>query len=194
MDSTSTDTDLILRVAQRDRAAFEALYERYAGAALGLAVRVLSDQPAGEEIVQEAFWRVWKQAATFDVARGRFSSWLFGIVHHMAIDELRRRASRPAAVEMDSGEDSLRDVPDSSQDVAASVLSNLQSAQLQAALKQLPEAQRSVILMAYFDGLTHQQIAAKLNQPLGTVHTRARLALQKLKEALAGLRVSESER
>jgi RNA polymerase sigma-70 factor (ECF subfamily) len=193
VDDQQTDTELISRVAQRDRGAFEALYDRYAGACLGLAIRLLGDPPAGEEIVQEAFWRIWKQAATFDVERGRFSSWLFGIVHHLAVDELRRRGRRPPVIQIESEVEALRDIPDHTQDVAESAWSNLQSAEVRTALGRLPEAQRSIIQLAYFDGLTHQEIAAKLNQPLGTVHTRARLALQKLKDSLASLRLRESE-
>jgi RNA polymerase sigma-70 factor (ECF subfamily) len=188
-----TDTELIRRVAQRDRLAFEALYDRYASASLGLAARILDDQAAGEEIVQEAFWRVWKQAGTFDAERGRFSSWLFSIVHHLAIDELRRRRSQPPTISMGGETASRGDLADDAQDVAETAWSNLQSAEVKNALLQLPAAQQTVIWFAYFEGLTHQEIAAKLNEPLGTVHTRARLGLQKLKDALAGLRVSQVE-
>ncbi len=189
MEINPADSTLIARVAKRDKRALELLYDRYAAAALGLAMKIIGERNVAEEIVQEAFWRVWKRATTFQVGRGQFSAWLFGIVHNLAIDELRRRRSRPATMSLDLEDDSVIDIPDGQVDVAGSVFQNVQGEQVRAALTGLPEAQRSVIELAYFEGLTHQEIAQKLGEPIGTVHTRARLALQKLRELLIDLKV-----
>ncbi len=185
------DTELIMLVARRDRVAFECLYDRHASKALGLAMRMFGERPVAEEIVQEAFWRVWKRASSFDTRRGDFVTWLLSIVHHLAVDELRRRRGQAPLAEMDGNTEPFVNVADKGQDVAERAWSNLQSAEMRAALMQLPEAQRTVIELAYFEGLTRQEIAERLNEPLGTIHTRARLALSKLKELLASLKVNE---
>ena len=106
-----TDEQLMARVAQRDRSAFENLYERYAGILLGLAMRVLGERAISEEITQEAFWKVWQRAATFDSQRGQASSWLFSIVHHLAIDELRRRRGQGPRSDADVQDESFADWP-----------------------------------------------------------------------------------
>jgi RNA polymerase sigma-70 factor (ECF subfamily) len=181
------------RIAQRDRGAIETFYDRHAGRALGLAARILNDRAAGEEVVQEAFWRVWSRAASFDAQRAQPSSWLLSIVHHLAIDEVRRRQSRPPLRDLDAENDDLQELPDESQDVPATVLASLNGAIVRAALFALPDAQRQVIELAYFEGYTRQEIATRLNQPLGTIHTRARLALVKLKQLLNRSRADDTE-
>lgn len=186
-----TDAELIARVARRDKQALEALYDRYSPLVLGLAMKIVGERGTAEEIVQEAFWRVWRGADTFVQARGQFAGWLFGIAHNLAIDELRRRRSRPVTTSTDTDEEMIFDLPDDRVDVAETVFQSVTGAQVRAALNDLPSAQRSVIELAYFEGLTHQEIADKLSEPIGTVHTRARLALQKLRENLAPLRLDE---
>ncbi len=182
-----TDAQLMERITRRDRAAFEVLYEQHSRAALGLALRILGERPVSEEIVQEAFWRVWKRASSFDARRGNFSTWLASIVHHLAIDELRRRHGRPAPVEWETVPSPLPEVSDPAPEVSERAWANLQGEQVRTALAQLPDGQRQVLELAYFEGLTHQEIAARLNEPLGTVHTRARLGLRKLKDLLSEL-------
>ena len=184
--SEPTDLDLMARIVQRDRVAIETFYDRYASRAMGLAVRILNDRAAGEDVVQEAFWRVWAHAASFDAQRAQPSAWLLSIVHHLAIDEVRRRQSRPPLRDIDADDDQVLEFPDQSQDVQATVLASLNGATVRAALVDLPDAQRQVIELAYFEGYTRQEIATRLNQPLGTIHTRARLALAKLKQVLNG--------
>lgn len=184
-----SDADLMARVAQRDKRALEQLYDRYAAAAMGLALKMLGERNTAEEIVQEAYWRVWKRASTFELQRGQFTAWLFGIVHNLAIDEMRRRRVRPNTVSTDADDESILDLPDHQADVAESALQLVTGERVRLALKELPDAQRSVIELAYFEGLTHQEIAARLNEPIGTIHTRARLALQKLRETLMPLQV-----
>jgi RNA polymerase sigma-70 factor (ECF subfamily) len=183
-DPTAADDVLIARVAQRDKRALEALYDKHAKIALGLAVKILGEQSAAEEIVQEAFWRVWKRASTYNVGRGKFGAWLCGIVHNLAIDELRRRKSQAKSASIGWEDDTLTEIADIRADVAESAFQRVTGERVRAALVALPGSQRTVIELAYFDGLTHQEIADKLGEPVGTIHTRARLALQKLREEL----------
>jgi RNA polymerase sigma-70 factor (ECF subfamily) len=185
------DAELIARIAQRDPAAFEQAYDRYAGRALGFALRMIAERAVAEEIVQEAFWRVWKRATSFDAQRGNFPTWLLGIVHHLVIDELRRRRGQTPLGGEDLDADIVGNLASGASETPEQVWDSLQRAQIRQALAQLPEAQRSVIELAYFEGYTHLEIAAKLAEPIGTIHTRARLALAKLRTSLAELRMSE---
>lgn len=187
-----SDAELMARVAKRDKRALEELYDRYAGAAMGLALKMLGERNAAEEIVQEAFWRVWKRATTFELGRGQFTAWLFGIVHNLAIDEMRRRRVRPNTISTDAEEEAILELPDANMDVAEAAFQSVTGDQVRRALTTLPDAQRSVIELAYFEGLTHQEIATRLNEPIGTIHTRARLALQKLREILVPLQLDEA--
>lgn len=180
------------RVAARDKRALEELYARHAGSALGLALRMLGERNSAEDLVQEAFWRVWRRAGTFELQRGQFAPWLLGIVHNLAIDEMRRRRVRPNPLSTDATDDALLELPDRDADVVETAFANVTAAQVRAALAQLPDAQRQVVELAYYDGLTHQEIAARLNEPLGTVHTRARLALQRLREMLLPLQMDRA--
>lgn len=181
------DEALMARVARRDSHALDILYGRYAPLALGLAAKILGDRQSGEEVVQEAFWRVWKRAKTYRKTRGHFSPWLLSIVHNLAVDELRKRSVRPALTSADLDDQAVREIPDGRADVAATAFSNIAGEQVRAALALLPASQRNVLELAYFQGLTHQAISEKLGEPLGTVHTRSRLALLKLREELMPL-------
>lgn len=180
------------RVSKQDKHALEELYDRHAAAAMGLALKIMGERSAAEEIVQEAFWRVWKRAATFDFARGEFLPWLFGIIHHLAIDEMRRRRVRPSTVSTDAADDALLELPDGAMDVAETAFANVTGEQVRRALAELSDPQRTVIELAFFEGLTHQEIAARLNEPVGTVHTRARLGLQKLRQVLLPLELDQA--
>lgn len=179
------------RVAKQDKRALEELYTRYSGSAMGLALRMMGERNSAEELVQEAFWRVWRRAGTFELQRGQFAPWLLGIVHNLAVDEMRRRRVRPNTFSTDANDETLMELPDRDVDVAETAFINVTAAQVRAALRQLPETQRDVIELAYFEGLTHQEIAARLNEPLGTIHTRARIALQHLRQALAPLQLDK---
>ncbi len=190
-ESGPPDEGLLTRVARRDKRALEVLYDKYASPALGLAMRILGERAVAEEIVQEAFWRVWKRASTYDAGRGQFAAWLFGIVHNLAIDELRRRKAHPNAASIDLEDESVVDIPDVQVDVAEAAFQQVNGEQVRSALRALSESQRAVIELSYFEGLTHQEIADRLGEPLGTIHTRARLALQKLREELSPLLLDE---
>lgn len=182
------DEALMARVARGDSRALDILYGRYAPLALGLAAKILGDRQSGEEVVQEAFWRVWKRAKTYRKTRGQFAPWLLSIVHNLGIDELRKRSARPPLTSTDLEDPAVRELPDRRADVAATAFSNIAGEQVRAALALLPASQRNVLELAYFQGLTHQAISEKLGEPLGTVHTRSRLALLKLRQELMPLR------
>jgi RNA polymerase sigma-70 factor (ECF subfamily) len=179
------DEQLLRRVTRGDTASFEALYDRYAPAVMGVALRITGDRALAEEAVQEAFWRVWRNAASFQAQRGTVAGWLFGITRNVSIDLCRRRKVQPQP--LSAAADSqypIEQVSDPAADVPEAAWAAIQHQQVQAALTSLPPEQRRVIDLAYFGGLTHQQIATTLGEPLGTVHTRARLALRKLRETL----------
>jgi RNA polymerase sigma-70 factor (ECF subfamily) len=176
-----SDEQLMERVVRGEVAAHEALYDRYGSAVMGLALRIIGDRAAAEEIVQETFWRVWRKANTYQAQRGNFTSWFFSIVRNLSIDVLRRqRLQRP----IDKPEEYVEQIPDPSADVVEAAWLNGRRQKVQAAMATLPMEQRDVIERAYFNGMTHQEIARSTGEPLGTIHTRARLALQKLREAL----------
>lgn len=186
-----SDETLMARVARRDSRALNVLYDRYSGLALGMATRILGDRLSAEEIMQEAFWRVWKRAKTYRKTRGHFSTWLLSIVHNLAVDELRKRSARPFLTTTELEEQVVREMPDTRTDVAATAVSNIAGEQVRAAVARLPESQRHILELAYFQGMTHQAISEELGEPLGTVHTRSRLAILKLREQLTPLRYAE---
>jgi len=183
-EARAEDERLVTRVAAGDRRAFEALYERYAATVFGLALKMLGDREVAEDAVQEIFWRVWRRLGSFDRSRA-FAPWLFGIAHNYCIDELRRRKVRPQQVYEDDDHPILSDIPDDT-DIGETAILTEQRQVVRSALEQLPEEQRQALLLAYFGGLTQQEIAAQLGNPLGTVKTRMRLGLQKLRALLQG--------
>jgi len=183
-EARAEDERLVARVVKGDRRAFELLYDRYAATIFGLALRMLGDREMAEEAVQEIFVRVWRRLGSFDQSRA-FAPWLFGIAHNYCIDELRRRKVRPQFVYEDDENSVLSDIPDELDVGEAAILAE-QGQIVRAALEQLPEEQRQALLLAYFGGLTQQEIAVKLGNPLGTVKTRMRLGLQKLRALLKG--------
>lgn len=183
-EARAEDERLVARVAAGDRRAFEALYDRYAATVFGLALKMLGDREVAEDAVQEIFWRVWRRLGSFDRSRA-FAPWLFGIAHNYCIDELRRRKVRPRLVYEDDDHPILSDIPDDT-DIGETAILAEQRQVVRSALEQLPEEQRQALLLAYFGGLTQQEIAAQLGNPLGTVKTRMRLGLQKLRALLQG--------
>jgi RNA polymerase sigma-70 factor (ECF subfamily) len=178
--SPPSDEVLVARVAAGDSAALEALFARYGRTLIGLGWKILGDRAAAEDLVQETFWRVWTRAKTYEPARGRVSSWLFGIGHHLAIDHVRRRRSRPDPVDAESGEGRA----DPEADVAEAAADSIERRVVREAVDSLPGEQRRVLELAYFQGLSRREIAEALGLPLGTVHTRARLGLMKLRAQL----------
>lgn len=180
-----SDKALVAQVAQGSSAALEALYDRYAPTVLGISLKVIGDQSAAEDVLQETFWRVWRSAATYQSQRGPFTGWLFRIARNLAIDAYRRRNTRPRSItDVDDSDSKIDQMPDPTMDVQEQAQSVLKNRQVRNALASLPRVQRIVIEMAYFYGMTRQEIAEATEEALGTIHTRARLALQKLREEL----------
>lgn len=175
------DTDLMSAIAGRDKSAVMTMYDRYGRLAFALAYRIVGEAQLAEEVVQDAFMQVWNRAETFDRARGNnVRGWLMTIVHNRAIDMRRRDIDkRPPHVPIDDVHDVLS-VPDVWREVAA----NLTREQMRAAVDTLPYDQRRAIELAYFEGLTHGEIAERENAPLGTVKGRLRLGLGKLRTVL----------
>src|SRR5215208_1568543 len=176
------DETLVTQVARGNSAALEVLYDRYASTVLGISLKVIGDQALAEDVLQETFWRVWQSAGTYQSQRGPFTGWLFRIARNLSIDAYRRRNVRPQTISGVAGSDPiLEEAPDPDTNVAEQAQSILKNRQIRKALAALPVVQRQVIEMAYFYGMTRQEIAEATGEALGTIHTRARLALQKLR-------------
>jgi RNA polymerase sigma-70 factor (ECF subfamily) len=176
------DETLVTHVARGNSAALEVLYDRYAPTVLGISLKVIGDQALAEDILQETFWRVWQSAGTYQSQRGPFTGWLFRIARNLSIDAYRRRNVRPQTISGVEGSDPiLEETPDPDTNVAEQAQSIMKNRQIRKALAALPLVQRQVIEMAYFYGMTRQEIAEATGEALGTIHTRARLALQKLR-------------
>ena len=176
------DETLVIQVSRGNSAALEVLYDRYASIVLAISLKVIGDQALAEDVLQETFWRVWQSAGTYQSQRGPFTGWLFRIARNLAIDAYRRRNVRPQPISGPDGSDPILDeTPDPDTDVAEQAQSILKNRQIRKALATLPVVQRQVIEMAYFYGMTRQEIAEATGEALGTIHTRARLALQKLR-------------
>jgi RNA polymerase sigma-70 factor (ECF subfamily) len=178
------DQDAILasRIRSGDRAAVGELYDRYAGIALAVALRLVGDRGAAEDVVHDAYVAVWQKIDRFDVARGNLRSWLLTIVRNRAIDRIRR--DRPAAdVDELDALSLLRTGPNPTGDEA---LARLDRTAVRSAMAELPPEQREAIELAYFEGLTYREVATRVGIPPGTASGRLRLGLAKLREALAG--------
>jgi RNA polymerase sigma-70 factor (ECF subfamily) len=179
------DEILVTQVARGNNAALEVLYDRYAPVVLGISFKIMGDQTQAEDILQETFWRVWQSASTYQSQLGSFTGWLFRIARNLSIDAYRRRNVRPQALVGADGSDPILDeTPDPDMDVAEQAQSLFKNRQVRKALASLPGEQRQVIEMVYFYGMTRQEIAKATGEALGTIHTRARLALQKLRGEL----------
>jgi RNA polymerase sigma-70 factor (ECF subfamily) len=176
-----SDEVIVGRIASGDSGSLGVLYDRYGRLAYGLAFRMLADGTAAEDVVQEAYLAVWRNAATFDPARGAARGWLMTSVRNRCIDILRG-PRRP--LKFDEPMEDMLDLR-AADDVWETVLQNLQAQDVRKALDNLPDDQRTTIDLAYFGGLTQTQIAAQMRVPLGTVKGRMRLALEKLRELLA---------
>ena len=178
------DETLIARIAGQDQLALDALYERYARVVYGLALRMLGDAEHAEDVVQETFWRVWRRGSTFQAGRGPATGWIFGIAHNLSIDELRRQRARPNQVYETEDAPVLREMVDEGMDVAGAAVESERRRLIERALGQISAEQRQAIELAYFGGLSQSEIAERLQSPIGTVKTRIRLGLRRLREVL----------
>jgi len=182
--ATYGDDALIRLVALRRSDALSALYDRYSRLVFSLALHVVGDRETAEEITQDVFYRVWENAATYRSDQAKLTTWMTSITRYRAIDILRKRKIRPERDSLDWEDVELElnsgglDSPEELTDLA------LQQHRVRVAIANLPPDQQDVLALAYFQGLSHSQIAERLGQPLGTVKTRIRLAMQRLRDLL----------
>ncbi|HEY9894127.1 MAG TPA: sigma-70 family RNA polymerase sigma factor [Candidatus Sericytochromatia bacterium] len=179
----SHEAALLIRIAQRDQAALSELYDRYARVLYAVAFKSLRSAEESEEVVLDVFAQVWRTAARYDVDKGRVDSWLFMMTRSRVLDRLRtlQRVTKVTAASENFAE---IQTPTPGVDPIENVLISERHDRVLAALSQLPEAQRQVIELAYYKGLTQSEIAAQTNLSLGTVKTRIRLGLSKLRVVL----------
>jgi RNA polymerase sigma factor (sigma-70 family) len=180
------DRDLVMRIGEGDQEAFRGLFGRYAPAAKALALRVVRQSHLAEEIVQESFMALWKNPDGYDQQRGSVKAWLMGMVHHRAVDLVRREeAHRRRAVQ--AIPQAMETEPDPADQVVEEVGAPEERATVRAALAELPAEQRRVIELMYFGGRSQSQIADELDLPLGTVKSRTLLGMRRLRGALTGM-------
>ncbi|HET9525277.1 MAG TPA: sigma-70 family RNA polymerase sigma factor [Pyrinomonadaceae bacterium] len=175
------DVELLKAIAAHDEAALARLYDRYRVILFGLLMRILNNREEAEDVLQEVFLRVWQRAADFDENRGRPFTWLVTLARSRGIDRLRTLAARERVAIAGTREES-----EAVSDAASDALRSEQRGLVTKALAQLPDEQKRPLMLAYFDGLTQTEIAACLEAPLGTVKTRMRTGMMKLREMLAG--------
>ena len=176
------DQEAVKRMVGKDADALAEIYDRHSRAVYSLALRIVGEQAEAEDVVQEVFSQAWGQASKYAPDRGPVVAWLLTMTRSRAIDRVRARRARPDGEIADALQ--LSGLTDSAQLQDLTLLTREQVGFLRGALERLPALQRIAIEMAYFEGLTHSEIAARLDEPLGTVKTRVRLALLKLREAL----------
>ncbi|HEY8731399.1 MAG TPA: sigma-70 family RNA polymerase sigma factor [Candidatus Limnocylindria bacterium] len=181
-DPLPADDVLMAALAERDLTALATLYDRYGRLAYALAYRILGESAAAEDVVQDAYISAWRGAASYRRERGNPRGWLLSIVHHRAVDVLRRKtAFRSAPLE-------LAEQRAADEDTAVMAERNVEQQTVRLALQALPDAQRRTIELAYFGGYTHVELAELMGVPLGTVKGRMRIGLQKMRRALEGSR------
>ena len=182
-ESRQADQATLARIARGDQAAFAELYDRHSRLVFSLALRILQDRADAEDVVQEVFAQVWAQAQRYDASRGAVAAWMLVLTRSRAIDRLRAKRSRPETAGEATAAES---VVDGSVTQDLELLSAEQVTRLQRAMQELTEAQRAALELAYYEGLTHVEVAERLAEPLGTVKTRIRQAVFKLRESLTG--------
>ena len=183
-ESQAEDQRALRRVVDRDSGGLGTLYDRHGRAVFSLALRILGDESDAEEVTQDVFAQAWRRAGQYDASRGTVAAWLLVMARTRAIDRFRARRVRPeGSVHEDEGL-TLQQLPATSPDAASEMLAAERGQRVRRALEDLPFLQRVAIELAYFEGLSQREIAERLEQPLGTVKTRMRLGLLKLRDAL----------
>ena len=178
------DEDLMQLVREGDAEAFEVIYERHSTAAFSLAYRMTGRRGAAEDVVQEAFLSLWRSGARYDRTRGSVRTWVLGIVHHRAIDALRRSMVHDKRRASDEGIEERFEAAERTDVEAAR---RQEATEVRSALATLPDEQSKAIELAYFGGFSHSEIASMLDMPIGTVKGRIRLGLEKLRGQLGWL-------
>ena len=171
------------RIADQDRDALDLLYTRYVSSIYSMSLHMLKQPPLAEEVTQDVFLNIWLKAASFNMERGQPRSWIMSVAHHRVIDVIRSRR-RTAAMTDPEGYETLERIPSGIPSVESQVQQNLDRERIMSALTTLPDSQRQVILLAYFEGYSQSEMAEFLSEPLGTIKTRVRLAMQKLRSVL----------
>ena len=177
------DRQLIHQSAAGEKEALEELYSRYGTAVYSMARYMLRNEALAEEATQEVFLNIWLKAASYNAERGRPKAWVMSVAHHKIVDIIRSRR-RNIAMANPTDYEILESLPSSQRATDEQAITNLEGERIRKSLAILPPAQREVIELAYFQGLSQSEIAQKLDQPLGTVKTRVRLAMQKLRVEL----------
>jgi RNA polymerase sigma-70 factor, ECF subfamily len=172
------------RIAAGDAVALAHFYDQYSRLVYSIAFQIVGEVHLAEEIVQDVFIQVWKKAETYDPSQGKVITWVTSITRHRAIDNYRRLNVRPEGHSI-AWDDCCSEKPDGDAEVEPGLIGSEQRQIMLQALSGLPDDQRDAIALAYFKGMTQQEIAAHLNEPLGTVKTRIRLGMQKLRTALS---------
>jgi RNA polymerase sigma-70 factor, ECF subfamily len=186
-----SDEQLLDQISARDQGAFEMLYLRHSDLVYSIALRVVADPGIAQDVAQEVFLRVWRHPSLFDVSRGRFVSWLMSVARNRAVDEVRSRGRRRLREVVPApGADDPPDPQAVDPQLAAQLA--IEREVVRGALEGLPDEQKLAIELAYFGGMTQQEIASVLNTPLGTVKTRVRLAMKKLRATLGESYADES--
>ena len=177
------DGELLNCIAAGEKDALEVIYGRYSAAVYSLARYMLRSEAIAEEATQDVFLNIWLKASSYNSGRGQPKTWIMSVAHHKIIDLIRSRRRAAAVADPDEYE-TLDLLPSGQIGTEEAVARNLEAERVRRALDRLPAVQQEVITLAYYGGLSQSEIAARLGQPLGTVKTRARLALQKLREEL----------
>jgi RNA polymerase sigma-70 factor, ECF subfamily len=186
-DPVVLEDDILLKaIANGQSDALGTLYDRYSRLVFSLAYYIVNDEAVAEEVTQEVFLQVWNKAGSYQIGLGKVSTWMTSVARHRAIDSLRRRNVRPEGKRAD-----LDDSDDPSDphwidplNIEAQVDLTIQSQVVRKAISGLPNDQQVALALAYFQGMSHQEIAEKTGEPLGTIKTRIRLAMQKLRQVL----------
>jgi RNA polymerase sigma-70 factor (ECF subfamily) len=176
------DSALIEKMRMGDEAALSTLYDRYSAMLFAMLVRILRDQQAAEEVLQDIFLQLWRNAAQFDAARGSLPAWLMVIGRNRAISRLRGRRDREV---LEENEGDYANTFASSQNIEDEAQRAQVARNISAAMQQLPVEQRQAVELAYFEGMTQSEIASKTGIPLGTIKTRVRTAMQTLRQIIA---------
>jgi RNA polymerase sigma factor (sigma-70 family) len=177
------DADLLRRIRAGDRTAVDDLYARFRRPAFALARRILADDSLAEDVLREVFLSVWRDPTAFDRSRGSFSSWLLAVVHHKAVDAVRREESQRRRQTL-AEEDSALAEPMAARDVEEEAWTRVVAEQVRSALGLLSQPQREALTLAYYGGYTQREVAALTGTPLGTVKTRMLMGMRKLRAEL----------